>query len=242
MKSGTRLPEFLCIGTQKGGTTTLHEILRRHDELYLPKQKELHYFSEEYCRGLEWYRSHFQDAREDQVCGEITPYYMFHKEAASRIKEVLPSVKILVLLRDPVERALSQYFHARRHGFETLSLETALLKEEERLALGGIYSNQKHSYLSRSRYIEQLERFEDLFGKKRMLVVRSEDLFSGKDEWWERVQSFLDIKRIPLPGEIAIANGGRGESSYVEEKTRLWLQERLSYTKKEVGIRYGITW
>ena len=129
-----RLPEFLGIGVQKGGTTTLQRLLEQHPQVHLPPSKELHYFSLHYGKGEAWYRQQFADAKADQHCGEITPYYLFHPEAPQRIKALLPDVTLLVLLRDPVERALSQVFHSKRLGLEPLPLQQALAAESERLA------------------------------------------------------------------------------------------------------------
>ena len=150
------LPGFLGIGTQKGGTTSLQKLLCADQRIFLPACKEVHYFTLHHQQPVQWYSDHFKSASKEQFCGEITPYYLFHPDAAKRIKKLLPKVLLIVLLRDPVERTISQYFHAIRHGFETLELEDALKVEKERIATGNLYSHQKHSYLSRSYYLEQL--------------------------------------------------------------------------------------
>ena len=123
------LPHFLAIGVQKGGTTTLQRLLEQHPGVYLPSAKELHYFSLHYGQGEGWYRQYFAGAALSQRCGEITPYYLFHPSAPQRILALLPQVKLVVMLRDPVERALSQYFHSVRLGLEPLALEQALAAE-----------------------------------------------------------------------------------------------------------------
>ena len=129
-----RLPDFLGIGTQKGGTTYLHGLLKQHPQVYLAYPKEVHFFSLHYDKGLNWYSHQFDIATADQRCGEITPYYLFHPLAAERIATALPKVKLVVLLRDPVDRALSQYFHSKRLGLESLDLEEALIAEPRRLS------------------------------------------------------------------------------------------------------------
>ena len=120
------LPEFLGIGTQKGGTTTLHQLLTSHPQVFLPKCKEIHFFSLHYAKGTNWYANHFKDAAKDQIKGEITPLYLFDTKAPKRIHKILPEAKLITLLRDPVERTLSQIFHARRRGFETLEPKDAI--------------------------------------------------------------------------------------------------------------------
>ena len=130
-----RLPHFLGLGTQKGGTTSLQKLLEQHPGVYLPPCKEVHYFSLHAEEPARWYAEHYRDARRGQRRGDITPFYLFHPDVPARIRALLPRARMIVLLRDPVERALSQVFHARRHGFETLEVADALAAEPERLAI-----------------------------------------------------------------------------------------------------------
>ena len=246
-----RLPDFLGLGTQKGGTTSLQKLLERHPGAFLPAAKELQYFSLHGDRGPAWYAEQFAQARPAQRCGEITPYYLFHPEAPARIQALLPEVRLIVLLRDPVERALSQYFHARRLGFEPLELAAALAAEpirlegsETRLQEPGSadFSHQKHSYVSRSRYEQQLERYGARFGADQLLILRSEDLFSHTEICWQRIQTFLALDPIPLPGTLQRANAGRGEAEAVPEAIRTALRQELAATVAAVRERYGIDW
>ena len=108
----SRLPDFLGLGVQKGGTTTLHTLLAAHPQLMLPQKKELHFFTHRYWRGKRWYGRQFRAATPDQKCGEITPYYLFHSLVPERIQRCCPKVRLIVLLRDPVERALLQSLNA----------------------------------------------------------------------------------------------------------------------------------
>ena len=237
-----RLPHFLVLGTQKGGTTSLQKLLEQHPGVYLPSCKEVHYFSMHADESPSWYAAHYQAARWGQKRGDITPFYLFHPKAPERIHKLLPKVLLIALLRDPVERTLSQYFHARRHGFETLNLDEALAAEPQRLATGEAYSFQKHSYVARSRYLEQLDRYEALFPKKRMLILKSEDLFDHTKEVWGRIQHFLKLKQIPLPMDLPRANAGQGEADRIEPIIRSQLKEKLLHTANCVKSRYGIDW
>ena len=232
-----RLPDFLGIGTQKGGTTYLHGLLQQHPQVYLAQPKELHFFSLYQHRGLDWYSHHFDGATADQLCGEITPYYLFHPLAAERIAAALPKVKLIVLLRDPVERALSQYFHSKRLGLELLDLEEAFAEEPERLVnseaalkRGEAHkSHQQHSYLSRSRYEKQLPRFEALFSSEQLQVLRSEDLFERPQQLWVRVLAFLGLDESPLPAS-GTRYAGLGEAASVSPGLRQQLQAQLELT------------
>lgn len=246
-----RLPDFLGIGTQKGGTTSLQKALERHPSVFLPTGKELHYFTLHSSQDVNWYQSHFASAAAEQQCGEITPYYLFHPAAPGRIHSLLPRVRLIVLVRDPVERALSQYFHARRLGFEPLELEEALDAEparlagaEERVAAVGSrdYSHQKHSYVARSRYELQLDRYEVLFAPEQLLVLRSEDLFGEPERIWQQIQGFLGLKRVALPAPLERANAGRGEAAGVSPEIRARLRRELAPTVDAIRHRYGFDW
>ena len=237
-----RLPDFLGIGTQKGGTTYLHGLLQQHPQVYLAHPKELHFFSLHHHRGLEWYGHHFDAATADQYCGEVTPYYLFHPLAAERIAAALPDVKLIVLLRDPVERALSQYFHSRRLGLEDLPLEQALEAEVVRLSSGELVHVQEHSYVSRSRYLDQLDRYLNLYPEQQMLVLQSETFFANPAPAWRRIEAFLGLPLAPCPAGHAKANAGRGEAATVSDAVRSLLRQQLRTTALEVRRRYGFGW
>lgn len=236
------LPFFLGIGTQKGGTTTLHQLLNQHPDVYIPDCKEVHYFDQNFDKPLTWYNTYFKSARTEQYCGDITPFYMFHPDVPQRIKKVIPSAKLIVLLRDPVERTLSHLFHAQKRKFENLNITDALKAEDERLSKGSSYSFQKHSYMSRSRYLEQLNRYEAIFPKKQLLILKSEDLFSGSAQTWYNIQRFLTVKITPMPIYLPKANAGKGQSKDVSPRIRAWLRKNLEPTAAGVRERYGFGW
>lgn len=248
---GRRLPNFICLGVQKGGTTTLQKLLEKHPSIFLPAGKELHFFSLYYSKGPAWYEEHFAPAGPRQCCGEITPYYLFHPQAPKRVKELLPQVRLIVLLRDPVERAISQYFHSRRLGFETLNIEEAFAVESRRL-LGaddqlllkdGIHkSHQEHSYISRSRYEKQVPRWLNLFSENQLLVLRSEDFFHSPEYVWEKVLKFLELSEYKFPDLDQPANSGGGESAYVSQSMRQHLRIQLKPTYKWVEKQFGLYW
>ena len=246
-----RRPDFLGIGTQKGGTTSLQKALEQHPNVFLPRSKELHYFTLLSSQGVAWYEAQFAAATATQQCGEITPYYLFHPEAPRRIHALVPEVRLIVLLRDPVERVLSQYFHARRLGFEPLDLEAALAAEpgrlagsEQRLAAPGSsdFSHQKHSYVARSRYEQHLARYEALFAPRQLLVLRSEDLFAEPARIWQQIQSFLGLAPIALPAPLERANAGQGEAAAVNPAIRARLRHELAATPAAIRRRYGFDW
>jgi|SRR5690242_3518862 len=121
------LPHFLIIGAQRCGTTSLFEYLARHPDVAPPSAKELHFFDSEYHKGDAWYRERFPSLRNGFITGEATPYYIFHPHTPTRVRDWNSKVKLIVLLRNPVDRAYSHYHHEVRLGTESLDFETALV-------------------------------------------------------------------------------------------------------------------
>lgn len=246
-----RLPDFLCLGAQRAGTTTLHHLLANHPDIHVPADKELHYFTLHADRPLSWYVRKFRGARHDQLTGESTPYYLYHQAVPRRVATALSGVRLLVLLRDPVQRALSGYFHSRRLGLESLPLEAAIAAEQERLGgaeaviatPGGHHpAHQHHSYVDRSRYEVQLARWLAHVPRGQMLLLRSEDLFAAPSLAWERVQRFLQLPVQALAVQPVARNAGDGEDQRVSSAIRRDLRDRLAPTYEVLGREFGIRW
>jgi hypothetical protein len=201
------LPDFVVIGTQKGGTTYFYNLLTRHPHVERAAMKELHYFDNSFDEGVEWYRRHFPPPRwkdgRKTITGEATPAYLFRPLVPERMAEVIPEARLIALLRNPVQRAYSQYHQRVRKGVETWSVEEAieaeeawLLDEEDqtsdrkrRMGLEG----RETSYLARGIYVDQLLRWSRFFSKEQLLVLKSEDLFEYPQETLKTVLSFLDL-------------------------------------------------
>lgn len=246
-----RLPDFLCIGAQKAGTSTLHVMLMAHPQVFVPRRKELHYFTLHSGRSIDWYSSFYHDARDLQESGEVTPYYLFHPAAAARIRRLLPHVRLILLLRDPVERALSGYFHSVRRGEEKLDIESAFEREETRLEgaeerlmqVGARHlAHQLYSYTSRSRYDRQISVYRSLFPSDRMLLVRSEDLVGNTAQTWPAIQRFLGVDPSPWEGELPRRNQGRYSAAAVPAALRERLRTQLDPTYRAMDVEYGIKW
>jgi len=222
------LPDFVIIGAQKAGTTSLYHYLAQHPAVLGLERKEVHYFDNHAERPLTWYRAHFptraamqRRARQHDgpvLTGEATPFYMFHPFGPARIASALPNVKLIAILREPVARAVSHYHHEVRGGAESLSLEEAIAQEPERLrreldALGPAAfddprSLQRHaSFLARGRYAEQMVRVFENVDRERVLVLFSEHLFARPDDVYARACSFLNLPPSPLR-DVAPRNAG----------------------------------
>ena len=203
------LPDFLVIGAQKAGTTALYAYLRWHPGITGPSWKEVSFFDRHWWRGEAWYRGQFPLRAGERLVGEASPSYLFHPLAPERARLLVPDAKLVALLRDPVDRAYSQYQHEVALGREPLSFEDALAAEDERLRgeVERLVADPRafsrawwdHSYASRGRYAEQLERWLAVFPREQLLVVRTEDLGERPAETYASILSFLGADPYELP-------------------------------------------
>jgi hypothetical protein len=216
-------PDFVIIGAKRGGTTSLYNYVLEHpcvQPLFPGRQriKGVHYFDTGFDRGPRWYQSHFPLAAGGRhiarpwvapaITGEASPYYLFHPLAAQRLADQIPTVRLIVLLRDPVERAYSHYKERVRHGAETLTFEAALQAEPERLrgeadriaAEPGYRSaaHEDHSYLAQGRYLQMLPRWFELFSTDQIYLTASEDFYSDPGRVANEVWSFLGLPSARL--------------------------------------------
>jgi hypothetical protein len=213
-------PAFLICGAQRCGTTTMYRTLRQHPSILPPVlHKGVHYFDTGYLRGRGWYQAHFptnltaavvkRRTGTDAMTFESSPYYLFNPLAADRIARDLPGVRIIVLLRDPVERAYSAHTHEKARGYETETFEKALELEDSRLAGEEAkiiadpsyvsFSHQHHGYVTRGRYLDQLLRLEKAVGRERLHVVDSDDFFDQPEPIWRETLDFLGMPANSIP-------------------------------------------
>ncbi|MGH9156428.1 MAG: sulfotransferase family protein [Acidimicrobiales bacterium] len=221
------LPDFLVIGAQRAGTSSLYKWLEAHPNVVASLRKETEYLSARWDKGEGWYRGHFPSrlrrSAEASLRGrqittfEASPNYLFHPQAPARAAGLLPDARLVALLRDPVERAFSQYQHEVRAGREDLSFEEALDREpdrlageEERMAADAGYRSfewERHSYAARGRYAPQLRRWMEGYPPERLLVVHSADLYTDTEATYLRILAFLGLP--------AWTPAGFGNHSYV---------------------------
>lgn len=246
------LPDFIIIGGQKCGTGSLFKYLVQHPQILPSFKKEVHYFDLNFNKGINWYRKHFpllSQKSSSQITGEASPYYLFHPLAAARIAKALPHVKIIALLRNPSDRAVSHYHMEKRKGREALSMEEAFEAEKKRveqeyhhLETGEIsYSFNCHrfTYKKRGLYLEQLERYERLFPQNQMLVLSSEDFFTDTLKTLRKVFSFLEVDLNFTPGNLA----PKGTGGYNKTHTLPVYHRLKSYFaphNKKLFEKYGV--
>jgi hypothetical protein len=212
------LPNFLIIGAKRGGTTSLYNYLLEHPWVTplfpsVENIKGIHFFDRNYDRGVTWYRSHFplvankasmaRMKSRRTITGEASPYYLFHPLAPVRAHGVVPHAKLIVLLRNPVDRAYSHYLERTRNGTEPLGFEEAIAQEPERLN-GEVerllkedsyysFAHEHYSYVSQGLYLDQLELWWSVYPRDQVCLIRSEDFFSDPNEVYRRVLEFLEL-------------------------------------------------
>ena len=232
-----RLPHFLIIGAMRCGTTTLMQYLARQPQIAAASTKEVHFFDHQHDRGAAWYAEQFGTHAVDpnRIIGEATPYYLFHPCVPQRVHTLLPDIKLIVILRDPVERALSHYAHSVAHGFETLSLSAALLcetqrlaGEEERLLAEPGYrstSHQHFSYVARGRYAEQLRRWLAYFPAEQFLILQTEQLADQPQQTIKSLCRFVGIAEQPFDPTVRLNRAPRPPA---DRAVRAWLHDSLA--------------
>ncbi|GAA1529130.1 sulfotransferase [Nocardioides humi] len=241
-------PDFLVIGTKRGGTTSLFGYLTQHPSLLglFPEprgRKSTDFFFKHDGRSERWYRSHFHTRQHRRrverrtgdrpLGGEASPYYLWDPRVARRVHDLAPGVKAIALLRDPVERAWSHYQERTENGVEPLGFAAALAAEERRtdgeldrmLADPAYYSSAHdwYSYRARGVYLPQLENWLRVFPREQLLVLRSEDMYDDVQGTFDRVCAFLGVSRHLLPNRRPL-NASRTRSS-VPEPQRAELAE-----------------
>jgi sulfotransferase family protein len=228
------LPSLLILGAQRSGTTSLFNYLVQHPDVLSPLGKEIHYFDLHYQKGLNWYRGQFpyvHQLRRGALTLDASPYYLLHPLAPERAARLLPGVKLVALLRNPVERALSHYQHEVRGGRESLPFEAAIDREGERLSgeeerlrsdpTFYSFNHHRYSYLRRGRYLEQLHRWVEHFPRSQLLVLQSERLFDDPVGATAAVHDFLGVRPHHLERYTPFLHGAYDRGMPAELRARL---------------------
>lgn len=201
------LPNFLIIGAARSGTTSLYSALQSHPDVYLPRNKrpEPHFFLKdaEYAKGLPYYEQTFFAGWQGQrAVGEASTSYLYGTCVPRRVAEALADVRMLCLLRNPIDRAFSGYWHTVASGLEKLSFDEALAQEDPRkreLAGTPLGEIAPFAYVERSLYHRQLVRWLEVFDRSRLAILLLEDLVGDPQTALSGIARFLDID----PGAFA---------------------------------------
>ena len=231
------LPKFIIIGAQKGGTTSLYNYLIEHPQIEPAFKKEVHFFDVNFKKSIMWYRSFFPSllyknykkltSKKEIISGEASPYYIIHPHAPKRIFSVIPKVKLIILLRNPVDRAYSHHSHQTQLGFEKLTFRNAIEKEEERLngeeekmlkeEKYESYNFGHFTYFKRGIYIDQLKKWFKYFPKEQILIIKSEIFFENPAKIVKQVFKFLEL---PNWSDIKYIKYAEGSYKRMDKDTR----------------------
>jgi hypothetical protein len=219
-----QLPNCYIVGAQKAGTSSLYHYLIQHPLIHKSYLKEVHYFDgglnpeiDNYKRNLNWYKAHFSIKKNKNAINiDATPFYLFHPQVPKRIASLTPEAKIIILLRNPVHRAISHYYHVKRHGFETLPITEAFEMESLRLAHAYQTKDYKdinfrlYSYKARGLYLDQIKRYHQVFNKNQTLIIDSNDLFLNTEKTINTVFKFLNLPIVKIP-DLQSKNVGKNK-------------------------------
>jgi hypothetical protein len=234
---------FLVCGTQKGGTTALDAYLRRHNQLHLAATKEVHYFdSDEFFADSQtnhsWYHSHFNYDNSMRLWGESTPIYMYWEPAAERIHKYNPSMKIILLLRNPIDRAYSHWNMEVRRGCDNLSFYDALINEASRCARTDGKQHRTFSYMDRGFYTKQITRLRTHFSDLNLHITKSDDLLIRPRECLHSICSFLEV--APLEDTSPLRAHQLPYSDQMKTKERIFLRSR--FTEEIKALEQMLNW
>ncbi len=195
-KHKEKAPEFLIIGAGKCGTTSLNYYLGNHPQILLPNNKEINFFSKNFSHGWEWYLSQFPSITDSVkfITGEASPSYFFMPHVPERIYQLAPNIKLILLLRNPVDRSISAYYQNRKTGKVTPTLEEVVMSE---IKNANNISNDKLSHAGgivlQGLYFWKLQRWMKIFPREQFLILRSEDFFDSPGKTMKKVFHFLEI-------------------------------------------------
>jgi hypothetical protein len=224
------LPSFINIGEAKCGTTSLFNYMIQHPNILPSFKKEAHFFDLTFDKGINFYKSFFpiQITNQNCITGEKTPYYLSHPLVADRIAKTFPFIKLILLLRNPIDRAFSHYHQQFSRNYETLSFENALKEEESRLKgeeekmikdhFYQSYPHRHYSYLKRGRYFEHISKWLKYFKKDQFLILTTEELNQDPQKTMNKIFDYLQLSSFNIK---IISKSKKGTyKDQMDDKTR----------------------
>jgi hypothetical protein len=198
------VPDFLVVGAMKAGSTTLMDYLVSHQEVGIPNE-EINYFDKDsnFEKGIDWYSKWFENFSNHKIVGEKTPAYCYEPKVVERIHQQNPAMKLVWILRNPVKRTYSNYWHYIRIGKELLSVNDCLDQEEQRIK-EDIYKG----YFKRSVYVDQVERYLEFFPMSQMHFIIFEEFVKNPEESLKELSIFLGITPAKFTQKPLVSNKG----------------------------------
>lgn len=249
-------PHFIIGGAPRSGTSFLYEFLKLHPEIFMAKpiSPEPKFFlcDESYYKGFTYYTDKwFKDSENYQICGEKSTNYLESKTSALRIKEKIPNVKLIFILRNPIERAYSNYLWTKKNNLEDLSFREAILREHERESK---YTEKEkysrpYSYISRGIYRKLLQPYFELFPSDNIMILEMETFFQNPTSSKYNVLKFLKVKEINYNFDFNVKINSANDSAnhidkenyetlrkiYLSENQKLYLMLGQEYPKWDFG-------
>lgn len=226
------LPNVICIGTFKAGTTWLHTMLSQHPDIFVPQEKGLMFFSKYYARGIVWYQQFFAGTGDKKIRAEICPAYFTHPDAIERIYRHLPAIKGMAILRNPVEQVYSMYCMEARRGMYEKSFEAFVSDKDVRA-------------LNNALYATHIKRFLSHFEKSQLLILLYDDLVKDPKGFLKTIYDFLDIPEY-YPEDVThrVNKGGVPRHLLLDKtiaRSGKFLREHNLYGLKMLLNRTGIS-
>ncbi|MCL2924952.1 MAG: tetratricopeptide repeat protein [Trichodesmium sp. MAG_R04] len=242
-------PNFIIIGSQKSGTTSLASYISQHPQVLPAIKKETHFWSFKFHQGIDWYLAHFPPIPKSQnlITGEATPSYLVTDKAPERIYRLLPNIKLLVILRNPVDRAFSQYHHWQRLNWEDRSFEVAINQELEILKTtpkqpqgDRKYWRLSGNYIGRGVYIEFIQKWMAVFSREQFLILRGEDLYQTPDNTMKQVFDFLGLPEHKLAKYKKLNSGSYTPiSDLLRQRLSEYFQSHNQRLEEYLGMKFN---
>ena len=190
------LPTFLIVGAAKSGTSSLWHYLKAHPEVFVPEPKEVNFFNDDgvFVKGVDWYASLFAAGAGKKAIGEASPAYLYADESPARMAEIVPQVRLVAILRNPIDRAHSHYLHARYYGLERRTFRQAVADE--------IAGQGWPNYLGFGRYHQQLVKLTEFFPREQLLVLLLDDLIADPVGTFQTLCGHLGIDKSVIPQNV----------------------------------------
>lgn len=197
-------PNFIIVGASKSGTTSLFFYLSQHPQILMPQKKEINFFNHNFGSGISWYLAQFPAIADGKhlFTGEASPLYMCSERARRRIGQLFPDTKIIMMLRNPTQRTVSEYYHAVERHLEKRSLTAIISEEQKLLATQPASSIESFGYLFNSIYVDKIARWQASFPAENILIIESESFFRRTDEIMDQTYQFLGLPAIAQNNKI----------------------------------------
>ncbi|MDE5069556.1 MAG: sulfotransferase, partial [Trichodesmium sp. St4_bin8_1] len=242
-------PNFLVIGVKKGGTTSIYHYLIQHPQILPGIKKEIDFWSFYFHRGLDWYRAHFPSIPESEkyLTGEASPSYFDAPDVPARLFHFFPRIKLIVLLRNPVDRTISNYYHEVRSQAESMSIEEVINSRLEKLnkisssfVTEKDYWNYQGDYIASSIYLDWLKKWLNIFPREQLLILPSEKFYSQPKTIMKQVFNFLGLSDYQIQNYPKLNYGSYAPiSKSLRQKLNDYFQYHNQRLEEYLGIKFG---